>query len=165
MISRAAFGVFAAVLIAVLQLGACASVPARQSAESITYDPEPPPWCGRCETRKVTVSADDTIEIEDGHWAGRYADWRVTRRSVQAELGTYARLKEALAPFRPSVERIPQSDGEFCAGEFWSDSGGVVLTWAGPEGAVRRWITYGCSTDRPMNDAVQAARAALPLPE
>lgn len=149
-------------LLLTLSLGACASISPPEGLERIVYDPQPPPFCGACETRTITVAADDTVWIEDGHWAGDYSNWTVRRRRLAGEPGTYARLRDALAPYRPATERLPTFAGEGCE-HYLTDNGGAVITWSGVSGAVRRILDHGCLDDRAMNDAIEAAVAQAPV--
>jgi hypothetical protein len=145
-------------MLLLLTVGACALRIPQADLDSITYDYQQPPFCGRCETRKVTVTADDSIWIEDGHWAGHYSDWRIRRRTIQGEPGTYARFRDALAPWRVMVDRSPSYEGEGCI----SDDGGAILTWATSSDSVRRSLDHGCPADRVILDAVEAIVAVLP---
>lgn len=46
----------------------------------ITYETSPGPFCGRCDTLKLTVASDGRVWIEHGWWAGAYSDWTINRR-------------------------------------------------------------------------------------
>lgn len=35
--------------------------------ESVTFQTEPPPFCGRCDTIKFVASPDGRVQIERGH--------------------------------------------------------------------------------------------------
>lgn len=150
-------------------LGACAStpwVPIPTHLERITYRPEGFPFCGRCETTEVTIAEDGRIWVTTGFWAGDYEDWREQRRAINSSPDTYARFRDALAPYRPAIERIPSASGEFCSGEFIADGGGgAIVTWSDATGSVQRIFEAGCQDDAPMVRAVRAARAALPVRE
>lgn len=145
-----------------LSLGACATVAPPSDLERITYDVQSPPFCGRCDSRTITVGADDTVWIEDGHWAGRYSNWRTQRRSIQGAPGTYVRLREALEPWRPAVETSPSSGNRVCQNQL-SDGGGAIITWTTASGAVRLVLDHGCLDDKPMNDLIEAAIARVPV--
>lgn len=149
-----------AILLLTLSLGACASISPPEGLERIVYDPQPPPFCGACETRTITVTADDRIWIEDSHWAGDYSTWTVRRRRLAGEPGTYARLRGALVPYRPETERLPTFAGEGCE-HYLTDSGGALITWSDASGAVRRLLDHGCLDDEVMNGAIEAAVARV----
>ena len=145
--------------IVALILGACASATPSPDLERITYDSQPPPFCGRCETRKITVGVDDSVWIEDGHWGGHYSNWRVRHRSIRGEPGTYDRFRDALAPWRPAAEALPSYEDESCL----SDDSGAIITWATSSGAVRRVLDHGCPSDKAIQEVVDAAVARLPI--
>lgn len=144
----------------------CAStspVPIPTELERITYEAQPGPFCGRCETRAVTVAEDGRIWVETGYWTGDYRNWRTRHAMIQTAPEVFHRFRVALEPYRPAIERIPTTSGEFCDGPFIADVGEIVVTWSGPRGSVRRWFEQGCGGERETILAVRAAREALPV--
>ncbi len=157
------------VLVLAGPIAACASTPwppIPAHLERITYRPEGFPFCGRCETKEVTVAEDGRIWVTTGSWARNYDVWREQRRIIHGSPDTYTRFRDALAPYRPTVQLVQQSDGENCVGEYWADGGGGArVTWSDANGSMYRDFEGGCIAGRPMVTAVRAARSALPVPE
>ena len=97
------------------------------------------------------------VWIENGHWAGSYREWRVSKRHVQLTSQHFARFRDRLEPYRPAFDTIPEVGD--CKSHM-SDAGGSV-TWAWGNSVVKRVADFGCLDDRAMNNAVGSARAEV----
>lgn len=153
-------------VLAVGALAGCVSIGEPPNVERINYQYSPGPFCGRCDSRQFTVTVDDRVWIEDGHWAGRYRDWRVKRRVVPLPRGAFGAFKAAITPYRPTATIERQTDGEQCA-VFLTDGDEIQITWTSGASEVTRVFESGCR-DRDKiaaYDAVREAVAALALPD
>jgi hypothetical protein len=154
-------------LAAAAALAACADVPRAPTGplaagdELITLENESGPFCGRCDTVKITALSDGRVWIEHGYWAGRYRDWRVERRLEQVPRENFERFREHLRPYRPSGELLLQ--GKPACDTFWSDVDGVRVTWRGTTGNDKLVLNFGCDPEkmRAMAEALRAASGAL----
>lgn len=153
-------------LIAAFGLNGCASIGDPPNVERIRYEYGSAPFCGRCETRLFTITVDDRVWIEDGHWAGAYSDWRVRRRVVQLHPGAFDAFRAALAPWRPAATVERKATGDGCA-DFLSDGDEVRIVWSGPVAEVSRVFESGCrdAGEVMAAAAVRQAVAALALPD
>jgi hypothetical protein len=130
--------------------------------ELITYESQPGPFCGECETLKLTAASDGRVWIERGHWAGNYEDWRTTVREHQLTPEEFRRFRAALGPYRPSGTRT--LDEGACA-SFISDGGGVSIRWRGGGGDAELFYNFGCDPEnrREMFRAITHAPAVFGL--
>lgn len=127
----------------------------------ISYETESGPFCGRCDSTKLTVGSDGRVWIEQGHWAGRYRNWMVTRRLVKATPEQAAAFSRALEPYRPEGT-LALNERPPCK-EFWTDMAGVRVSWIESGGTSRLFYNFGCdpASNAAMRAAVNAAPAAL----
>jgi hypothetical protein len=158
-------GIGTVALIAVATLGACATEaasPPKSRGEQISFRPQPPPFCGRCETTDLVVSADGLLVIERGHWAGNYRNWQRRREVRQITPGQFAAFKGILEPYKPNRDTPPSEPA--CA-NYITDNDGAIVEWITDEGRRTRVFDFGCLDDRAMNEAVRSAPKALGLPD
>ncbi|WP_260582122.1 hypothetical protein [Sphingopyxis sp. PET50] len=92
----------------------------------IEWETESPPFCGRCDSLKLVVASDGRVWTEEGYWAGRYRDWRTTKRRFQVPPERVAAFRAQLQPYRP--DGFFRLDQEVCK-TFWTDSGGFRIKW------------------------------------
>jgi hypothetical protein len=150
-----------------LALATCAAGPRAPAAprtpgeELIAIESSPGPFCGRCETLKLTASSTGQVWIERGYWAGEYSIWQVRRRRVRVTPERFAQLREHLRPHRPQGELLLDRP-EACS-YFEDDAGEVRVEWRGGGGDSRLRYDFGCDGDtrRAMADALR--RAPRPL--
>jgi hypothetical protein len=156
-------GLVIAALVAVAPIAGCAAqstLPLASGVERISLRPQPPPFCGRCETAAVVVSADGRLVIERGHWAGNYRNWKRRREVRQVTPEQFAAFKGILETYKPSQNTPP--GGTACA-NYISDNDGAIVEWIGGDGRRARVFDFGCLDDRAMNEAVRSAPKALGL--
>ncbi|MDO8378284.1 hypothetical protein [Phenylobacterium sp.] len=150
-------------LCAALTLAGCATprVPApKAEVERISFRPQGPPFCGRCENTSFVVAADGELRMDVGHWAGSYRTW-VRKRSVRRiSPEQFADFKRRLEPYRP-VHDVLRPD-EACR-SFISDADGLTVEWIHGDERRVRVFDFGCLDDRAMNDTLRRASAALGL--
>ena len=157
-------GVETVALIAVAALAACATHAGsgpKSGVEQISFRPQSPPFCGRCETTNLVVSADGRMVIERGHWAGNYRNWQRRRKVRQVAPGQFAAFKGILEPYKP--QRGTEPSETVCL-NYMTDNDGVIVEWIGHDGHRARVFDFGCLDDRAMNEAVRSAPKALGLP-
>jgi hypothetical protein len=141
-------------------LSACASASPSPDVERISFEPSPPPFCGRCETTRFTVGADGLLRGETGYWAGRYTDWRRQRFTRRVTPEQFAAFKQRLEPYRPDADR---SVNQYACGAYIPDDAGVRIAWELGEERRTLHVDLGCADDRAMNDALVDAPRALGL--
>ena len=119
------------------------------------------PFCGRCETLKITASSTGQVWIERGYWAGEYSIWQVRRRRVRVAPARFAKLRDHLRPHRPQGELLLDRP-ETCS-FFEDDLGGVRVEWRGGGVDSRLRYNYGCDGDtrRALADALRTALRPL----
>jgi len=129
--------------------------------EVITYETEGGFLCGRCDALKVAVAADGAVWIEQGHWAGDYADWRTQERALHLPPQRIAAFRGALARYRPARD-LGLDAPESCA-TFWSDQPGLRVTWDDGRARVRLVYNYGCDPEarRAMREELERAPLLL----
>ncbi|MGZ8370444.1 MAG: hypothetical protein ACXWVH_05250 [Caulobacteraceae bacterium] len=129
-----------------------------QSIEMISYSAAPAPFCGRCESLDLTVSADGNLLIELGYWAGRYRDWRVRRARKRITAEQFKAFREILAPFRPIGARELREGSPFCE-TVLTDQGESSVRWVGggPDASLK--YDWGCDPERwrSLRDALRKA--------
>jgi hypothetical protein len=119
------------------------------------------PFCGRCETLRLTASSTGQVWIERGHWAGEYSIWQVRRRRLRVAPARFAKLRDHLRPHRPQGDLLLDRP-ETCS-FFEDDLGGVRVEWRGGGGDSRLRYNYGCDGDtrRALADALRTALRPL----
>lgn len=122
-----------------------------QATEWIAFDEQTPPFCGRCDSTRLVALSNGRVLFERGHWEGNYRDWRASRRAVQVSSEQYARFREALAPYKPLRDAVPDAE---CA-DYITDQDGAIVVWLEDGIEVTRVFDFGCLDDRGMNDAVR----------
>jgi len=148
----------------VAPLAGCASSRAPQDApadERILYVTHSSPFCGRCDSLKLMVSQDGHISVERGHWAGRYADWRLRKQSLRVPPEQVALFRQRLAPYRPTgTDRF---DGPPHCATLTDDLPGISVTWSDVEREDYLWFEFGCDveTHAAMWKALRDAPALL----
>lgn len=146
-------------ILSVLFLAGCATLPEiPEGLEKIAFEPQPPPFCGRCETTNFVAVSDGRVWIERGYWVRDHKDWRVSRRLVHTSPEQFVLLRERLEPYKS-----PRSTGssETDCGSYISDNDGAIVTWSSNGVETRRVFDFGCLDDREMNDAVRNAHDVL----
>lgn len=130
----------------------------------VSYETYPGPFCGRCDTTKITVYYDGRTWIEQGHWAGNYRNWRVSRGSAEITREALATFRARLEAFRPSGV-LGLNDRPSCE-TFSSDSSGLIIVWHDQLGSARLDYNFGCDpeTRRAMREALVAAPTDLGIP-
>ena len=149
-----------------LPVSGCATIPKAPptpAEQFITYETEPPPFCGRCDTIKIVASSDGFVRTERGHWAGSYQDWRIKRQTLQVTPEQFTRFREVLAPFRPERELL--LDDRLPCMTFDPDQGGVSVLWHGAGGDARLTFNRGCEwgARTALVQALEAAPSILGL--
>lgn len=134
--------------------------PANPDVEQITFDPHPPPFCGRCETMKFVASADGVLRIETGYYAGHYKDWRRRREVRRITPEQFADFKARLAAYRGERDIVGGEEG--CR-TYHTDDAGLRVAWASGSDRRVRVFDLGCQDDPAMNKAVLAAPTVLGL--
>lgn len=125
--------------------------------DRISFEEQPPPFCGRCETTSFIALSDGRVLVERGYWAGDYRNWRTRRRTIDTTPEQYSRFREALAPYKPTRDTAPSDD---CATGL-SDQDGVIVRWSEDGTEVYRYFDFGCLDDPVMNEAVRRAPQEL----
>lgn len=129
----------------------------------ISYETEAGPFCGRCDSTKLSVASDGQVWIEQGHWAGRYEGWTVYRRVVRVGSKRAEAFERALEPYRP--------DGTLALNQqppcktFWTDMAGVRVTWTESGMTSRLFYNFGCDPDAhaKMRSALDGAPMTLEI--
>ena len=151
---------FSVLLLLAVQAG-CATAPREQigsGVERISYETQPPPFCGRCDSTIIMASANGRLVIETGHWAGRYRDWRRQRSVRQITPAQFEDFKRRLEPYRPAKGDVQGDTG--CT-HFITDNDGVLVKWSGA-GEPRIYLfDFGCLDEKVRNQIVRTAPAAL----
>jgi hypothetical protein len=144
----------------------CASSRHAQPSEiqGVTFETYTGPFCGRCDTTKITVANDGRVWIEQGYWAGDYRNLRTTRQQAQVSPEALNRFRARLDAYRPQGELI-LADQPPCA-EFTTDTSGVHVTWRDEQGEDRLDYNFGCDGEarQAMAEALQTAPALLAIP-
>lgn len=132
------------------------------AGETITYKTSSGPFCGRCDAITIVADSGGRVRIEEGHWAGRYRDWRTKRRTIQVSAEQIVRFRETLAPWRPAGELILA--GPACQ-TYVPDADEIDVTWHGGGDDARLHYDFGCDAKArsEMAKALRAAPAALGL--
>jgi hypothetical protein len=141
-----------------------ADQPLLTGQELISIENDTGPFCGRCDSVKVTARSDGHVWIEHGYWAGHYRDWTVERRVEQTSPANFERLRDRLRPYRPNGNLELQSKPP-CE-TFWNDVDGVRVEWRDSLRDDKLIFNFGCDPDarRAMADALRGAPAALEIP-
>jgi len=132
-------------------------------SEFITYTTRQGPFCGRCDSLKVEVAVDGRVSVERGHWAGRYKDWRVSRRTFRVPPEQAVLFHQRLAPYRPAGSDRLNELGS-CK-TLTEDLPEVSVSWSGPGRDDRLDFAFGCDFDTraPIREALRDAPAILGL--
>lgn len=134
--------------VTVTLLAGCASSRAPLDAptgERILYETRSGPFCGRCDSLKLTVSQDGQISVERGHWAGHYADWRIRKQSLRVPPEQTALFRQSLAPYRPTgTDRL---DGPPHCATLTDDLPGISVTWYEVEREDHLWFDFACDAE------------------
>lgn len=151
----------AVVLFAAATLSGCASLSRpTQGAERISFQPQPAPFCGRCESTNLVVTADGQLHIEVGHWGGHYRNWKRERSIRQITLAQFEDFKRRLEAYRPAEDTLR---GDAACVNYITDQDGVLVEWSNGEERQTRVFDFGCLDDPAMNEAVRTAPSALGL--
>jgi hypothetical protein len=136
-------------------------VPPGPDGELVTYETRPGPFCGRCDTLKISAASNGRVLIEQGYWAGDYRDWRVVRRSLRVKRAQFARFRSHLAPYRPVGEHWLR-DQEGCT-PFMTDMPEILVSWRGSGADGRLWFNLGCDPEKwaPLARALTTAPTHL----
>ena len=78
---------------------------------------------------------------------------------VQVPSERYTRFKEALAPYKPLQDTVPEPD---CA-DYITDQDGATVVWLEDGIEVTRVFDFGCLDDRRMNDVIRQSTQLLSL--
>jgi len=111
----------------------------------ISYETESGPFCGRCDSTKLSVASDGRVWIEQGHWAGRYEGWTVYRRLAKVGPERTEAFMRALEPYRPDGT-LALNQQPPCK-EFWTDMAGVRVSWREGDKTSRLFYNFGCDPD------------------
>lgn len=145
-----------------LLTGACATPPppVDLSGDVIIYETSPGPWCGRCDTLKITAAADGRVWIERGYWAGDYRDWRQSRQLVVHSPEEVAAFRAVLEPHRPRGELLLQDEG--CE-TFLTHMENRRIVWRSAGGVDLLAYNFGCDANKrgQLRDDLNAAPDAL----
>lgn len=131
--------------------------PLAMGQELITIENEPGPFCGRCDTMKVTASSDGRVWIEHGYWAGHYTDWTKERRLERVPISNFLRFRDQLARYRPrgvlALNQKPPCE------TFWNDIDGARVEWRDSNRDDKLFLNFGCDPDgkRIIAETVRAA--------
>lgn len=156
------------VLITLFVVAACARGPqspdpsSASGTESISLWNEPGPFCGRCDSVKVTAYSDGRALIEHSYWAepdckGLDCDLVTLRYPRQITSEQFRRFRDHMQPFRPNGWAIFQ-DKPSCR-TFFYDVDGVRVQWrgAGPDGELV--FNFGCDPQE-RRDTAKGLREA-----
>lgn len=148
---------FAAVVAGLAPVAAAAPA----GAPTIVYETAPGPFCGPCNSIKLTVGPTGRVKVEQGHWAGFYADWRVERRQVWVSEERLAAFRLSLATVRP-VEPLQVIDDRNCI-PFVNDSPSITVRWRENSAEARLIYDLGCTDPKraAMREALTNAPAIL----
>jgi hypothetical protein len=152
-------------LIAAFSLQACIhappTVPIATGGQLITVENEPGPFCGRCDTVKVTALSDGRVWIEHSYWAGHYTDWTVERQRERVPVENFARFRDQLSRYRPRGV-LALNDKPPCD-TFWNDIDGVRVEWRDGANSDKLFLNFGCDPQgkRAMVEAVKSAPGLL----
>lgn len=130
-------------------ISACATsseLPELPSEAAIVYETRSPPFCGPCHTTKIVVTPNDEVWLEQGHWAGRYRDWRITRRPIEISPPDVTRFRETLDTFRPDANLL-LSDGSPECETYYTDDAEIRIQWRDERGAVTLIYDFGCDVE------------------
>jgi hypothetical protein len=124
----------------------------------------PGPFCGRCDSVKITVLSDGHVWIEHGYWRGDYRDWTVNRRRERVSVESFALFRERLRAHRPNGELVLR--GKPPCETFWHDVDEVWVEWRDRRRADKLIFNFGCDpeTRRGIAEALRAAPDALGIP-
>lgn len=148
-------------------LSSCAIVPAppvrpiAEGDELITLENEPGPFCGRCDSVKLTALSDGRVWIEHSYWAGRYQDWTTERKLVRVPTASFQRFRDHLSRYRPhGVLALNQKPP--CA-TFWNDVDGARVAWLDRTGQDKLFLNFGCDPEakKAEIEALKSAPALL----
>lgn len=147
--------------IAVAALSACASQPALdRGVEQISFEPQPAPFCGVCETTSFVVTATGELRIEKGRWRGNYRHWERRRETKRVTAAQYEAFKQTLEPYVRG-ESGPTTTAS-CV-DYIPDQDGALVRMTGKDGSRLRAFDFGCLDDSAMNDVVRSAPKVLGL--
>lgn len=158
-------GIESIALVVIVGVAGCAtqaSVPAKSGVEQISFRPQLPPFCGRCETVNFVVRENGQLIVERGHWAGNYRNWQRRREVRQITPEQFAAFKGILEPYKPNQNTSP---GEIACVNYITDNDGTLVEWLGGDGRSTRIFDFGCLDDRAMNEAVRSAPKVLAIPD
>lgn len=158
---RAGLSLFGAMALLVAACAATRRTSSPSTGELIVYETVPGPFCGRCDSMKLTVTADGLVSVERGHWAGRYKDWRVSKQTLRATPAQAALFRSRLAPYRPSGS-VHFNGPPHCK-LLTSDLPEVSISWSQPGQMDRLTFDFGCDTNAmtAMREALRDAPTAL----
>lgn len=166
-------GLALAVLFAVTSCGRVAqsSDPTPASiAELISIENEPGPFCGRCDSVKVTAYSDGRALIEHSYWTDpeckgvdcNLVTQRYPRRITSDQ---FRHFRDQLQPFRP-VGRATFQDKPPCRTLLY-DVDGVRVQWRGAGPDAELVFNFGCDPQdrRDIAKALREAPAKLGIPK
>jgi hypothetical protein len=127
----------------------------------IIYQTMPGPWCGRCDTLKITAAEDGRAWVERGWWAGRYEDWRVKRELLTVTPEQLADFRALLDQHRPNGELWLRDPPECRV--FYTDDEERSVSWRRADGEDKLWYNFGCDpeTRSALRNDLEAAPGAL----
>lgn len=142
--------------VALLALTACATDKSRpvnplSDAETITYDVlSLGPFCGPCNSTKLTVSYDGRVWIEQGGYTRKsgssYSHWKEERRLAQASPDHVAAFRAALDPHRP-VGQLKLDEPGACA-SYSNDLAVFAISWRDHIGVSQLHYDFGCDSNK-----------------
>jgi hypothetical protein len=134
-------------LSAIALVPACATIPRvpaqmENGTELISLETSPGPFCGRCDSVKITALSDGRVWIEQGHWAGDYTDWRTTKRFETVSVEAFSRFRAALQAYRPHGKAI-FVDQRNCT-VLMADLDQIDVKWRDMESEDQLVFNFGC---------------------
>ncbi|WP_370339346.1 hypothetical protein [Parvularcula marina] len=124
----------------------------------VSFETRPGPFCGRCDSLKLTVFYDQHVLVEQGYWRGDYEDWQVSNRLVKVSPTALSNFLDRLAPHRPKDILVLREESQ-CE-SFWTDHPEVFVLWRDAKGYSQLHYNYGC--DRELRQQLAEALSSAP---
>ncbi|MGV9010781.1 hypothetical protein [Brevundimonas sp.] len=138
----------AAMTLGLIGLGSCTTIPGVSAADQleIVYETSPGPFCGRCETLKISVSPEGRVWTETGKWAGDHKDWHRERLELSVSPEQVRNFRTQLQSLRPDGE-MRLVGGESTCESHMTDQPMVRVTWRDSNQTDNLDFDWGCDHD------------------
>lgn len=119
------------------------------------------PFCGACDSLKLTASEDGRVLVERGRFAEPGRRWRVTKTWARLTPDQFALFRSRLAEFRPTGSLV--LDGPPNCRTWVSDSPEIRVIWREQGRADELTFSFGCdvATRSVMRETLRALPAEL----